>query len=117
MNSLNKTSKLAGVLYLIITFIAPFSMIYVPSKLMVAGDALVTANNIQSAQGLFRAAIASDALVFLLEIALTVLVFQLVKSVDKTLALISAYARLGMTIIQGVNVINYLFVLLLVNGA
>ena len=116
MNSLNKTSKLAGVLYLIITFIAPFSMIYVPSKLMVAGDALATANNIQSAQGLFRAAIASDALVFLLEIALTVLVFQLVRSVDKTLALISAYARLGMTIIQGVNVINYLFVLLLVNG-
>lgn len=117
MNSLNKTSKLAGVLYLIITFIAPFSMIYVPSKLMVAGDAISIASNIESAQGLFRAAIASDALVFLLEIALTVLVFQIVRSVDKTLALISAYARLGMTIIQGVNVINYLFVLLLVNGA
>ncbi|MFN8434290.1 MAG: DUF4386 domain-containing protein [Anaerolineales bacterium] len=117
MNPLNKTSKLAGVLYLIITFIAPFSMLYVPSKLIVAGDALTTASNIQSAQGLFRAAIASDALVFLLEIALTVLVYQLVKPVDKTLALISAYARLGMTVIQGVNVINYLFVLLLVNGA
>lgn len=117
MNSLNKISKFAGVLYLIITFIAPFSMLYVPSKLIVAGDALATADNIQSSQGLFRAAIASDALVFLLEIALTVLVYQLVKPVDKTLALISAYARLGMTVIQGVNVLNYIFVLLLVRGA
>lgn len=117
MNSLNKISKFAGVLYLIITFIAPFSMLYVPSKLIVAGDALATAVNIQSSQGLFRAAIASDALVFMLEIALTVLVYQLVKPVDKTLALVSAYARLGMTVIQGVNVLNYIFALLLVSGA
>ena len=117
MNSLNKTSKLAGVLYLIITFIAPFSMLYVPSKLILAGDTLATASNIQTSQVLFRAAIASDALVFLLEIALTVLVYQLVKPVDKTLALIAAYARLGMTIIQGVNVLNYIFVLSLVSGA
>ena len=117
MNSFNKISKFAGVLYLIITFVAPFSMLYVPSKLIVAGDALATAANIQSSQELFRAAIVSDALVFLLEIALTVLVYQLVKPVDKTLALISAYARLGMTVIQGVNVLNYIFVLLLVSGA
>ena len=117
MNSLNKASKLTGMLYLIITFIAPFSMIYVPSKLIVAGDALATAGNIQTSQGLFRAAIASDAVVFLLEIALTVLVYQLVKPVDKTLALIAAYARLGMTVVQGINVLNYIFVLLLVSGA
>ena len=117
MNSFNKISKFAGVLYLIITFVAPFSMLYVPSKLIVAGDALATAANIQSSKELFRAAIVSDALVFLLEIALTVLVYQLVKPVDKTLALISAYARLGMTVIQGVNVLNYIFVLLLVSGA
>lgn len=117
MESLNKTSKLAGVLYIIITIIAPFSMLYVPNKLIVAGDALATAANIQASQGLFRAAIASDALVFLLEIALTVLVYQLVKPVDQTLALIATYARLGMTVIQGINVLNYIFVLLLVSGA
>ncbi len=117
MNSLKTTSHIAGVLYILITLIAPFSMLYVPSKLIVAGDAIATAGNIQASQGLFRAAIASDAVVFLLEIALTVLVYFLVKPVDKTLALIAAYARLAMTVVQGINLLNYVFVLLLTSGA
>ncbi|MDH4137830.1 MAG: DUF4386 domain-containing protein, partial [Anaerolineae bacterium] len=55
MNSINKTARIAGALILIITVFAPFSMMYVPSNLIVPGDAATTANNIMASEGLFRA--------------------------------------------------------------
>ena len=63
MNTLNKTAKFAGVLYLVITVLAPFSMSFVPSALIVANDAAATSSNILASEGLFRAGIASDAIV------------------------------------------------------
>src|SRR5215510_13578852 len=101
MNALNKTAKFVGVLYVVITVLAPFSMSYVPSTLIAPGDAVTTSNNILASEGLFRAGIASDAVVFLAEIALTVALYALLKPVSKTLSLTAAFARLGMTIIQG----------------
>ena len=115
MNSLNRTARMVGVLYLAITFIAPFSMLYIPSVLFVPADAALTASHIRSSEGLFRMGIASDSLVFLIEIILTTLLYKLLKPVNQTLSLAAAFSRLAMTIIQGVNVIYYLFVLVLVS--
>jgi hypothetical protein len=116
MNSIKKTARTAGVLYLLIAFIAPFSMLYVPSHLVVPADAAATVKNITASEGLFRLGMASDALVFLVEIVLTVLLYVLLKPVHKTLSLVAAFSRLAMTIIQGVNLVNSFFVLLLVGG-
>jgi hypothetical protein len=116
MNSSKQISKIAGILYLLIAVIAPFSMIYVPSTLLVPGDAAGTASNIIASEGLFRLAIASDAIVVLIEIVLTVLLYVLLQPVSKPLSLIAAFSRLAMTIVQGINLINYVFVLLLVGG-
>src|ERR1041384_4947789 len=41
--SLNRTARVAGLLYLLIAIFAPFSMVYVPSTLIVPGDATTTA--------------------------------------------------------------------------
>jgi len=117
MNTLNKTAKFAGVLYLVITVLAPFSMSFVPSALIVANDATATSSNILAAEGLFRAGIASDAIVFLAEIALTVALYALLKPVNKTLSLIAAFSRLAMTIVQGMNLLPYFFILLLLSGS
>jgi hypothetical protein len=92
-------------------------MIYVPSTLIVPGDATTTADNILASNGLFRAGIASDSVVFLIEIALTVLIYILLKPVNNILSLIAAFSRLAMTVIQGINLINYFVVLLLLSGA
>jgi hypothetical protein len=116
-SSINTTARIAGVLYLIIAVCAPFSMLYVPSVLIAPGDAATTASNIMASEGLFRAGIASDSVVFLIEIVLTVLLYILLKPVSQTLSLVAAFARLAMTVIQGVNLLNYFFVLLLVSGA
>lgn len=117
MNTLKTTARIAGLLMLVLVALAPFSMLYVPSTLIVPGDAVTTANNIVSSAPMFRLAMASDAVIFLVEIALCALVYTLVRPVNKTLALIAVFARLAMTIIQGLNLLNHFIVLLLLSGA
>jgi hypothetical protein len=117
LNSIKATARIAGALILIMAVIAPFGMLYVPSTLIVPGDAATTANNIMASDGLLRAGIASDSVVFLIEIVVTVLLYVLLKPVSKTLSLVAAFSRLAMTVIQGINLLNYFFVLLLLSGA
>jgi len=117
MNSLKNTARIAGSLILIMTVFAPFSMMYVPSNLIVPGDAATTADNIMASEGLFRAGIASDSIVFLIEIVVTVLLYVLLKPVNKTLSLVAAFSRLAMTVIQGINLFNHFTALELLSGA
>lgn len=117
MKSIQMIAKIAAILTLMIVVLAPFSMLYVPSTLIVAGDAATTANHIMASQGLFRAGMVSDAIVFLIEIALTVLLYVLIKPVSKSLSLIATFARLAMTVIQGINLLNHFLVLLLLSGS
>src|SRR5437764_1270488 len=117
MNSINTTARITAVLTLIMAVLAGFSMMYVPSTLIVPGDAAKTASNILASEGLFRLGIVSDALVFLIEIVLVVLLYVLVKPVSRTLSQVAAFSRLAMTVIQGINVLNLIFVLLLLSGS
>ena len=70
MNSIQKTARITGILILIMAVIAPFSMIYLPSTLIVLGDAATTAKHITASEGLFRLGMVSDSIVFLIEIVL-----------------------------------------------
>jgi hypothetical protein len=117
MNSIKKTARLAGLLYLIIAIAAPFSFFYVRATIIVPGDATATASNIMASEWLFRLGIVSDSVVFLSEIVLVVLLYVLLKPVSKTFSLVAAFARLAMTVMQGINLLNYFFVLLLLSGA
>ena len=116
-NSIQMTARIAAILTLIIVVLAPFSMLYIPTTLIVPGDAATTAGNIMASQGLFRAGMVSDSIVFLIEIVLTVLLYVLIKPVNKTLSLAAAFSRLAMTVIQGINLLNHFIVLLLLSGA
>jgi hypothetical protein len=109
-------ARRTGALTLLMAGLAFFGMLYVPSALIVPRDAATTAGNILASEGLFRLGIVSDAIVCLIEIALTVMLYVLLKPAGKTLALVAALARLAMTIIQGVNLINLLLVLLVLEG-
>ena len=117
MNTLKTTARIAGLLMLVLVALAPFSMLYMPATLIVPGDAATTANNIVSSAAMFRLAMASDAVIFLVEIALCALVYTLVRPVNKTLALIAVFARLAMTIIQGLNLLNHFVVMSLLSGS
>ena len=114
--SLNRLGKTAAVLTLIIAVLAIFSMMSI-SNLVVSGDAAATTANIRASEGSFRLGMLSDALIFLLEIVLIGVLYALLKPVNRTLSLTAAFARLAMNVLQGLNLINYFIVLLLLGGA
>jgi hypothetical protein len=92
-------------------------MLYVPSTLIVPGDAAATAQQIMASEGLFRMGIASDSIVFLSEIILVAILYILLERVNRTLSLAAAFSRLAMAVIQGVNLFASFTVLLLLSGA
>jgi len=117
MNKIQRTARFAGVLYLVITIAAIVAHIYVPSLIIVPGDAAATAKNMIESSTLFRLGTVGGELVVLLsEVILAVVLYVLLKPVNKTLSLIAAVSRLVMTTVHGINLINYFFAMLLVSG-
>lgn len=115
--SQRKAARIAGVLYLVITVAAIVAHFYVPSELIVPGDPAATASNIKASEQLFRLGIASEFVVLLSEIVLSVILYGLFRSVNRSVSLTAAVSRLTMTTIHGMNLLNYFFVLLLLGGA
>jgi hypothetical protein len=111
------TTRAAGILYLVIVVCSTFCIIYVPSKLFVSGNAAATVRNIVAFDSMFRLGMLCDIIVFLSEIVLTVLLYQLLKSVSSNLSMMAAVYRLAMTFIMGINLLNYFFVLILLSGS
>lgn len=117
MKSIKTTARAAGLLYLLIAVCGAFSFFYVRTTILAPGDAAATASNLLAFERLFRFGIAADAVVFLSEIVLTALLYVLLKPVSKALSFAAASARLAMVVMQGMNLLNYFFVLLLMSGA
>lgn len=113
MTDNKKLARMTGVLYLLLALIGPFSIIYVPSRILVPGNGAETVSNIMANQTLFRLGMAGDTLVFLIEIVLVALLYRLLKSTDKNLSLAAALSRLAMTVIQAVNLFASLAILVL----
>ena len=86
-------ARVTGFLLLFVAIIAPFSQLYLPSTLVVPGDATATANNIGASGWLFHLAIVSDSLVFLIEIVLCVLLYVLLRLYPKTARLSKMWAQ------------------------
>jgi hypothetical protein len=96
---------------------APFSLIYVPSKLIVHGNATATANNIQVHETLFRAGIAADLIGGVIFILVAVALYRLLSDVNKTWAALMVALVLISVTIGFANEVNSLAALSLVHGA
>ena len=116
MNSIKRIARTTGFLYLIMFITAPLSILLVSSNLIVPGDATATATNIMASEGIFRLGIAGNMVVLLLDLGISVLLYVILKPVNKTLALIAMVSRLVMTAMRGINLLNYFIVLQLLNG-
>jgi len=116
-DSIQKTARGAGLLYLLIAACGGFAFFAGYENLIVLGDATATAHNIIASESIFRIGMAGDALTFLGEIVLTVLLYNLFKPVNSTLSFIAAFSRLAMTAMIGVNLLNKLIALHLLSGA
>ena len=117
MHPTNKAARVAGAIYLSMVFTAPFSLMYIPAKLIVRGDATATASNILAHETLFRFGIVADLLSTVIFICLGIALYRLLCGVNKTtaslmLALVLVSAAVGFT-----NVLNNIAALILFRGA
>jgi hypothetical protein len=116
MTSLSRNARIAGLFYLTL-LTAPLRLIYIPSKLFVAGNASATANNIAAHETLFRLGMVSDLLTATMAIFLTLALYRLFQGVDKRLArLMVILGALMVTPIYFLNTINDAAALLLARG-
>ena len=83
MNSTKKTARIAGLLYLILGIIGAYGIMYVPSKIMVRGDAAATSNNILANEFLFRTGIVSQLISSVIFIFLVLVLYRLFKQVNE----------------------------------
>jgi hypothetical protein len=94
--TLNRTAKLAGALYLLMMPLGIFGIVYVPTTLVVAGDAAATAERITEAEWLFRSGIASHLISLVIFIFLILTLYRLLETVNKRRArLMVVLALLG----------------------
>lgn len=112
-----KTARFAGILYLLLFFLGPFSFFYIPSQFHVAGDGVASLAKIVQNDMLFRTGIVSESLIFLTEIVLSVLLYLLLRPAGKGLALVAVIARLMQSAIQGVNLFTSATALKIATGS
>lgn len=117
MKTLKQQTRLTGILYFVLVFIAPFILLYIPSQILVDGEVTQTVTNLIDNEVLFKIGILGETLIFIIEIFIVSLLYIILKRVDKNLAVIATLARFGMVLIMAVNVIIYLSILHIINGS
>jgi hypothetical protein len=117
MNSNKKLARIAGFWYLLMAITGPIGLLYVPSKLIVFGDATATVNNIMTFELLFRIGIVSNFLCQLAFIFLVLALYRLLKGVNEYQALLMVALVLVAVPIEFLNMLNSLAVLSLLSGA
>ena len=81
----NKTARIAGFLYVLMIPFGLFGIMYVPTVLVVAGDAVTTTKNIIANIGLFRLSIVTALIVQVTHIFIVLLLYRLLKPVNKNI--------------------------------
>jgi hypothetical protein len=92
-------------------------MDYVPSSLIVPGDAATTASNIMASESLFRLGIVSALLLQIVNILVVLLLYKLLKPVNRTHAVLMVIFFLVSVPITMLNELNQFASLLLSSGA
>jgi len=109
--------RFAGLLYLLASIPGVFALIYVPSKLIVHGNATATAHNIAASETLFRLGIAADLIGQALFIFVALALYDLLKGVNQRHALLMLTLILVAIPIAFLNELNAIAALVLVRGA
>lgn len=117
MNSTRNPGRFAGLLYVVMSIFGFFAMMYVPSKLIVHGNAAATANNISASETLFRLGIASELIGYAGFIFVALALYDLLKGVNRRQASLMVILIVVSVPIAFVNELNSIAALVLVRGA
>jgi hypothetical protein len=111
-----KAARIAGAVYSSMMFIAPFSLIYVPSKLIVRGNAAATADNILAHETMFRLSIFGDLIGHVVFICLAIALYRLLSNVNKSWALLMVSFVLVSAAVGFLNALNNIAGVILFRG-
>ena len=115
MTPINKTARTAGLLYLLLIISGIISLAYIPSQLIVRGNASKTFENITNSEFLFRLGIVSGIITFLIYMLLPLALYKLLHVVNKAYASLMVIFVLVSVPISFVNILNKFSVLKLIN--
>lgn len=117
MNPTKRTARVAGLLYLLMTVTGFFSLMYVPGKLIVHGNAPATAGNILASESLFRLGIASNLVAATIFIFVALALYRLLEGVNQKHASLMVMLVFVQIPLAFLNELNHLAALVLVRGA
>src|SRR5229473_2230796 len=117
MSSTRNPGRFAGLLYLLASIVGFFAMAYVPSKLIVHGNAAATASNIAASETLFRLGIAGELIGQAGFIFVALALYDLLKGVNRRHASLMVTLIVVSIPIAFVNELNSIAALVLVRGA
>jgi len=110
------TVRAAGLTYIIIIVIGVLNSIFIDSRLIFYEDITQTINNILANEFLFRFGSACALILYVLVIILSVLLYIILKSVNKNLALLAMVFRIGEALLGLTTVLISFIVLGLLNN-
>jgi len=117
MQPTQRTARIAGFLYLLMAMLGPFCLMYVPSTLIVSGNAAATASNIRAHEMLFRLGIVSSLIAGIVFLLLALALYRLFEGVDKTQASLLVILVVVSATIGFLNERNQIGALMLLRGA
>lgn len=88
MNFTRNPGRFAGLLYVLTSIPGAVSLIYIPNKLIVTGDAAATARNIVASETLFRLGIACNLITEILFMWVALALYDLLKGINRRQALL-----------------------------
>ena len=115
--SVQTYARIAGVLFLLSIVAGGFGEFYVPSKLIVSGDAAATAKNIIVFDSLFRLSFAGYLVEAVCDIAVAWIFYVLLRPVRRDLALLAAFFGLVATATFAVAELFYFAASFILGGA
>ena len=111
-----KLARIAGLTYLGVVLTGIFSLMYVPSKLIVSDNSVLTYQHIASSESLFRLWILSGLLCYTFFLFLPLFLYKLLKPVNENYAKIMVLLAVLSVPVFFLNVQNEFTILSLVNG-
>ena len=116
-NSPQKTARVAAFVFIVIFGLGMSAELFIRPGMIVPGDAATTVANIAASESLFRLSLVSDLIRQIFMMLLPLVLFKLLKPVNKNIALLMViFALIGVPITL-LNELNHGAVLLLSSGA
>ena len=102
------SARLGGLLYLIIIVGGLFGEAFIRGRLIIPNDATATAENILAAEALWRIGIANEFLMLLCTTVLALILYRLLRPVNRDLALLAVFFNLISIAVEATNEIKLL---------